>query len=47
MTLKFDEPVGSVIVTVADERGKMDINQLPPAYLLSLFGVLGADNCRH
>jgi len=43
MTRKFDEPTGSVVVTVIDERGKMDINQLSPKYLQSLFSLLGAD----
>jgi general secretion pathway protein K len=37
------EPGGVVRVTVIDERGKMDINQVPPQLLASLFSVLGAD----
>jgi general secretion pathway protein K len=32
-----------VHVTVTDERGKMDINQVPPQLLAGLFSVLGVD----
>jgi len=38
------EPGGPVHVDVTDERGKMDINQVPPGLLAGLFAVLGADN---
>jgi len=43
MTRVLDEPGGQVEVTVTDERGKLDINQAPPALLQALFTVLGAD----
>jgi general secretion pathway protein K len=43
MTRVLDEPAARVIVTVTDERGKMDVNQVPPGYLQALFSVLGAD----
>jgi general secretion pathway protein K len=39
----LDEPGGRVRVTIADERGKLDINQVPPGLLQALFGILGAD----
>ena len=39
----LQEAAGPVVVTVEDERGKMDINQAPPALMQALFGVLGAD----
>ncbi len=39
----LDEPAGRVSVTVTDERGKLDVNQAPPALLQALFSVLGAD----
>jgi general secretion pathway protein K len=32
-----------VTVTVEDERGKLDVNQVPPALLQALFSTLGAD----
>jgi general secretion pathway protein K len=38
------EPGGLVHVDVIDDRGKMDINQVPPGLLTGLFSVLGADN---
>ncbi|MGA2954084.1 MAG: hypothetical protein ABSD80_17825 [Caulobacteraceae bacterium] len=38
------EPAGIVHVDVLDERGKMDINQVPPGLLAGLFSVFGADN---
>lgn len=38
------EPAGLVHVEVIDERGKMDINQVPPGLLAGLFSVFGADN---
>ena len=38
------EPGGTVHVTIADDRGKMDVNQVPPQLLAGLFSVLGADN---
>jgi general secretion pathway protein K len=44
MTRVLDEPAGRVVVTVEDERGKMDINQVPPGYLQALFSLLGADS---
>ncbi len=37
------EPAGPVRVTVTDERGKLDVNQSPPALLAALFAVVGAD----
>jgi len=43
MTRVLDEPGGPVVVTITDERGKLDINQAPPALLQALFSVLGAD----
>jgi general secretion pathway protein K len=43
MTRVLDEPGGRVTVTVTDERGKLDINQVPPGLLQGLFSVLGAD----
>jgi general secretion pathway protein K len=38
------EATGLVHVDVFDQRGKMDVNQVPPALLIALFSVLGADN---
>ncbi len=43
MTRVLDEATGPVTVTVEDERGKLDVNQSPPALLLALFTTLGAD----
>jgi general secretion pathway protein K len=43
MTRVLDEPGGRVVVTVTDERGKLDVNQVPPGLLQALFSVLGAD----
>ena len=43
MTRELDEPGGRVLVTVTDERGKLDVNQVPPGLLQGLFSVLGAD----
>jgi general secretion pathway protein K len=43
MTRVLDEPAGRVVVSVFDERGKLDVNQVPPGLLQGLFGVLGAD----
>ena len=43
MTRAVDEPTGPVSVTVVDERGKLDVNQSPPALLQALFTTLGAD----
>ena len=40
----LDEPGGRVLVTITDERGKFDINQVPPVEIAALFSVLGADN---
>jgi general secretion pathway protein K len=37
------EPGAPVHVDVFDERGKMDVNQVPPGLLAALFSVLGAD----
>ena len=37
------EPGALVHVTITDDRGKMDINQVPPQLLAGLFSVLGAD----
>ena len=42
-TRVLDEPAGRVVLTVTDERGKLDVNQAPPALLQALFSVLGAD----
>jgi general secretion pathway protein K len=39
----LDEPSGRVMVRVTDQRGKMDVNQVPPGYLQALFSILGAD----
>ena len=39
----INEPAGAVQVTVIDDRGKLDINQSPPALLAALFSVVGAD----
>lgn len=38
------EATGIVHVDIIDERGKMDINQVPPGLLAGLFSVLGADS---
>ncbi len=38
------EPGGLVHVSIEDDRGKMDINQVPPQLMAGLFSVLGADN---
>jgi len=35
---------GLVHVEVFDQRGKLDVNQVPPGLLTALFSVLGADN---
>ena len=43
MTRVINEPAGAVQVTVIDDRGKLDINQSPPALLAALFSVVGAD----
>jgi general secretion pathway protein K len=43
MTQVLDEPAGRVVVTIDDERGKLDINQVPPGLLQAFFTVLGAD----
>ena len=43
MSRVIEEPAGAVTVTVSDERGKLDVNQSPPALLQALFSVLGAD----
>ena len=43
MTRVLDQPAGRVVLTVTDERGKLDVNQSPPALLQALFSVLGAD----
>ncbi len=37
------EPSGLVHVTIEDERGKMDINQVPPQLIAALLSTLGAD----
>ena len=37
------EPGALVHVTIEDERGKMDINQVPPQLIAALLSVLGAD----
>ena len=42
MTRVIDEPASRVTVVVTDERGKLDINQAPPALLQALFATLGA-----
>jgi general secretion pathway protein K len=38
------EPGALVHVTIEDERGKMDINQVPPQLIGALLSVLGNDN---
>ncbi len=38
------EPGGVVRVDIEDDRGKMDVNQVPPGLLAGLFAALGADN---
>lgn len=38
------EPGARVHVDIEDERGKLDINQVPVQLLQALFGVLGFDN---
>ena len=38
------EPGAVVRVDIIDDRGKMDVNQVPPGLLGALFAVLGADN---
>jgi general secretion pathway protein K len=38
------EPGAIVHLTVEDERGKMDVNQVPPPLLAGLFSTLGADS---
>jgi general secretion pathway protein K len=38
------EPGALVHMVVTDERGKLDVNQVPPQLLAGLFSVLGADN---
>ncbi len=40
---ELKEATGPVEVVVTDERGKLDVNQSPPALLQALFNVLGAD----
>jgi general secretion pathway protein K len=37
------EPGAPVHVDIFDERGKIDVNQVPPGLLAALFSVLGAD----
>jgi type II secretory pathway component PulK len=37
------EPGAAVHVDVFDQRGKIDVNQVPPGLLAALFNVLGAD----
>ena len=39
----LDEAGQQVSVIIEDQRGKMDINQVPPALLQALFSILGAD----
>jgi general secretion pathway protein K len=39
----LDEAGGRVVVTIDDERGKLDVNQVPPGLLQALFAILGAD----
>ncbi len=39
----LQEPAARVAVTVTDERGKIDVNQAPPALLQALFSVVGAN----
>jgi general secretion pathway protein K len=43
MTRELKEAAGPVLVVVTDERGKLDVNQTPPALLQALFTTLGAD----
>lgn len=43
MSQVLKEPGGTVTVTIRDERGKIDVNQVPPGLLQALFGLLGAD----
>lgn len=43
MVRVIDQPAGRVTVTVGDERGKLDVNQTPPALLAALFATLGQD----
>ena len=43
MVRVLNEAAGRVTVTVTDERGKLDVNQAPPALLQALFAVLGTD----
>ncbi|HTZ69798.1 MAG TPA: hypothetical protein VMB71_04020 [Acetobacteraceae bacterium] len=45
-TASYDlhEPSAVVRVDVFDERGKMDVNQVPPGLLAALFSTLGADD---
>jgi general secretion pathway protein K len=38
------EPGADVRVDVVDDRGKLDVNQVPPGLLSGLFAVLGADS---
>jgi general secretion pathway protein K len=38
------EPGAPVHVDVEDERGKIDVNQVPPGLMAALFMVLGADS---
>jgi general secretion pathway protein K len=40
----LDEAGSRVLVTIEDQRGKLDVNQVPPALLQALFAILGADN---
>jgi len=42
-TRVLDEAGGRVVVTIEDERGKLDINQVPPGLLQALFAIMGAD----
>jgi len=39
----MDEAGQRVLVTIEDQRGKLDVNQVPPALLQALFAILGAD----
>ena len=43
MVRVLNEASGKVTVRVLEERGKLDINQSPPALLQALFSILGAD----
>jgi general secretion pathway protein K len=39
----LEQPNVRIVVRICDERGKMDINEVPATYLSALYSVLGTD----